>query len=186
MNELDRHLLLLLRNPADLADPIGPQWLQRAAVDVTALGSHAVLVLLVLAVAGLLVVERRRLDALWLVLATSGVMLLSHGLKTAFGRARPEVVDHLVVVVSPSFPSGHALLSAAVYLMLAALPEQGVTPRMRHGLFGVAVLLTLLIGISRVYLGVHWPTDVLGGWIIGSLWFWICQKARSRLRHRQR
>lgn len=165
MNAIDRQVLLALHG--------GPGWLQRAATDLTALGSHTVLALLVLSVAALLIVERRRGDALWLILTTASAMLLSHGLKVLFSRARPELVDHLVVVVTPSFPSGHALLSAAVYLTLAALLGREVArPGLRRGLLGLAVLLTLLIGISRIYLGVHWPSDVLGGWIIGALWAW--------------
>ena len=175
MNALDRYLLLSLRNPAELSDPVGPAWLQRAAVDLTALGGHTVLVLLVLASAGVLALARRRADALWLMVATAGAMLLNHGLKAAFARARPDLVDHLVEVVSPSFPSGHALMSAAVYLTLAGLlGRRGVDAPVRRSLFWLAVALVLLIGISRVYLGVHWPSDVLGGWVLGALWAWGC------------
>jgi undecaprenyl-diphosphatase len=175
LNEFDRRILLALRSAGDLSDPIGPEWLQRAAVDVTALGSHVVLVLLVLCVAGLLALESRRAQALWLILSTAGAMLLNHGLKAVLARARPDLVQHLVVVVTPSFPSGHALMSAAVYLMLAALLGRELKrPALRRHLLGLAVLLTLLIGTSRVYLGVHWPSDVLGGWLIGSLWAWGC------------
>ena len=102
-------------------------------------------------------------------------MLLNHGLKAAFARARPDLVDHLVEVVSPSFPSGHALMSAAVYLTLAGLlGRRGVDAPVRRSLFWLAVALVLLIGISRVYLGVHWPSDVLGGWVLGALWAWGC------------
>jgi len=172
LNELDRQVLLAMYS--------GPRWLQHAAIDLTALGSHTVLGLLTLSVAVLLLVERRRADALWLILTTTGAMLLNHGLKVLFSRPRPDLVDHLVVVVTPSFPSGHALLSAAVYLTLAALLARELAKQgLRRCLFGLAVLLTLLIGISRVCLGVHWPSDVLGGWIIGSLWAWACAGVRA-------
>jgi undecaprenyl-diphosphatase len=186
LNALDRDLLLALRNPADLSDPVGPAWLQRAAVDITALGGHAVLGLLVLAVAVVLICARRRADAAWLVSATAGAMLLNHGLKAAFARARPDLVEHLVVVVSPSFPSGHALMSAAVYLTLAGLPGRGehATQSIRRCLRGLAVALVLLIGLSRIYLGVHWPSDVLGGWVLGSLWAWGWTRLRRAHPHR--
>jgi undecaprenyl-diphosphatase len=110
-------------------------------------------------------------------------MLLNHGLKVFVARARPELVEHLVTVATSSFPSGHALLSAAVYLSLPALlgrPVAGAPAR--RGLFGLALLLTFLIGTSRVYLGVHWPSDVLGGWIIGSLWAFGCARVWARCR----
>lgn len=155
--------------------------LQRAAVDFTALGSHVVLAVIVLIVSGLLVLRRRDASGLWLIPVTLGAMLLNHGLKAMFGRARPDVVEHLVVVSSPSFPSGHALLSAAVYLSLAAMLGREIpSPVLRRYLMAVAVVLTLLIGGSRVYLGVHWPSDVLAGWIIGSLWAWGCHVALGR------
>jgi undecaprenyl-diphosphatase len=159
--------------------------LQRAAADFTALGSHIVLAFIVLMVAGLLVIRRRDASGLWLIPVTAGAMLLSHGLKALFDRPRPDEVDHLVLVTSPSFPSGHALLSAAVYLSLAAMLGREI-PRLalRRYLMALAVLLTLLIGASRVYLGVHWPSDVLGGWVIGSLWAWGCHVALSRAANR--
>jgi undecaprenyl-diphosphatase len=181
MSELDLRILLALRSPGDLSDPVGPEWLERVAVDLTALGSHAVLVLLVLCATGWLLLARRDSTALWLILWSGGATLLNAGLKTVFARPRPEVVDHLVVVVTHSFPSGHALMSAAIYLMLAGLPgHELMNPRLRHYLVGLAVLLTLLIGISRVYLGVHWPSDVLGGWFIGSLWAWVATRGAAR------
>jgi undecaprenyl-diphosphatase len=177
MSDLDLRILLALRSKGDLSDPIGPAWLERVALDLTALGGHAVLVLLVLGVAGWLLLKRRRSAALWLVLWSAGATLLNAVLKTLFARARPDVVDHLVVVVTHSFPSGHALMSAAIYLMLVALPARDLAqPGSRRFLAGLAVLLTLLVGSSRVYLGVHWPSDVLGGWVIGALWAWIATK----------
>ena len=181
MNGLERQILLALRSKDDLSDPLGPDWLQHAVVDLTSLGSHTVLALLVLSAAGLLIFLRRRTDALWLVAMAAGAMLLNHGLKVIFARARPDVVGHVVDVATYSFPSGHALLSAAVYLTLALLIGREVArPAARRWLFGLAVLLTLLIGSSRVYLGVHWPSDVLGGWLIGSLWAWAWAWAWAR------
>jgi undecaprenyl-diphosphatase len=183
VNPIDREILLALRTRGDLTDPIGPDWLQRAATDITSLGSHAVLILLVAIVAGFLLIDGRRASAWLTIIAAGGAMLLSWGLKALFHRARPDLVEHLVGVFSPSFPSGHALLSAAVYLTLGALlaREFPRAPLRRYGM-AMAVALTLLIGLSRVYLGVHWPSDVLAGWCIGALWAWGCWLLAKRLK----
>ncbi|MEO6368948.1 MAG: phosphatase PAP2 family protein [Steroidobacteraceae bacterium] len=182
MASIDREILLALRTHGDLTDPIGPDWLQRAAMDITSLGSHTVLILLVTIVAGFLLINGRRAAGLLTVLASGGAMVLSSCLKALFHRARPDVVERLVSVFSPSFPSGHALLSAAIYLTLGALlaREFPRTPLRRYFL-SIAVALTLLIGLSRVYLGVHWPSDVLAGWCIGALWAWGCWRVAKRL-----
>lgn len=182
MSSIDRDILLALRTRGDLTDPIGPDWLRRAAMDITSLGSHMVLVLLVAIVAGFLLTRGRRATALLLVGSASCAMLLSGGLKALFARARPDVVEHLVGVHSPSFPSGHALLSAAIYLTLGAmLAREFAGAALRRYVMTVAVMLALLIGMSRVYLGVHWPSDVLAGWCIGALWAWGCWKIAQRL-----
>jgi undecaprenyl-diphosphatase len=179
VNEVDRRLLLALRSAGDPADP-GLAWLARAAIDVTALGGHTVLVMLVLSVAGLMVVQQRRGCALWLILTSAGAMLLNHGLKLAFARARPDVVDHLVLVVTPSFPSGHALMSAAIYLAIAlVIGRRMPTSASRRYLIGLALALAAGIGLTRVYLGVHWPSDVAGGWLLGAAWVWACWRLRD-------
>ena len=158
----------------------------RAATDVTALGGGVVLTLVVAAAAGLLLVERLWLTAGLLVAATwTGGRVVSL-VKDAVARARPDVVDHLVPVASASFPSGHAANSAVVYLTLAALGSQVVRGRgARRYLFGCAILLSLLIGASRVMLGVHWPSDVLAGWSFGALWatgwWWAAARARTAI-----
>ena len=182
MSSIDRNILLALRTRGDLTDPLGPDWLRRAAMDITSLGSHMVLSLLVVTIAGFLLVRGRRVAALLLVCSAAGAMLLSGALKALFARARPDVVEQLVGVYSSSFPSGHALLSAAIYLMLGALLARefpGAAPR--RYVMTTALLLTLLIGASRVYLGVHWPSDVLAGWFVGALWAWGCWKFAKRL-----
>jgi undecaprenyl-diphosphatase len=181
VDTIDRDILLALRTQGDLADPIGPDWLRRAAIDLTSLGSHMVLVLLVAVVAGFLLCSGRRPRAALVIGAAAGAMLLSAGLKFLFARARPDVVERLVGVHSASFPSGHALLSAAIYLMLGALLARELSGAARRYVMVVAVLLTLLIGLSRVYLGVHWPSDVLAGWCIGALWAWGCSKLAQQL-----
>lgn len=174
----DEAVLLALRNPADAADPIGPFWLEIMMRDFTSLGSHAVLLLIGLLALGYILLLRKPLSALLLALSFGGAMALNGLLKQGFDRPRPELVSHLVEVHTASFPSGHAMLSAACYLTLGTLLA-GVTPRRRLKLYimGAAMLLTLLVGGSRVYLGVHWPTDVLAGWCLGAAWAMGCWMA---------
>lgn len=182
----DRQILLALRTPGDLADPIGPDWLQHSAVDLTSLGGHSVLITLITAIVGFLLINRRHATALLVLASSLGGTLVSTGLKLLFERPRPALVEHLVGVSTPSFPSGHALLSAAIYLTLGALlAREFPQPRLRRYFLAVAVTLTLLIGMSRVYLGVHWPSDVLAGWCIGALWAWGCWQVAGWLRRRR-
>jgi undecaprenyl-diphosphatase len=171
----DETVLRALRNPADLADPIGPWWLEAMFRDVTALGGTTVVVLVTAASILYLLIEKKRAAALLVLIAVGGGTLISQGLKGAFARPRPELVAHLVDVQTLSFPSGHAMLSAVTYLTLGALLAR-VQSRRRLKIYfiGLAILLTLMIGTSRVYLGVHWPTDVIGGWCLGAAWALLC------------
>ncbi|GBD47495.1 phosphatase PAP2 family protein [Methylopila sp. Yamaguchi] len=171
----DESILLALRRSDDPARPIGPWWLEAAMIDVTSLGGWTVLALLTTLVVVYLFITART-GAAWLVLASvAGGSVLSSVLKMGFARPRPELVDHLVNVSSASFPSGHAMLSAATYLTLGVLLARTEKRRSVRGfIFGVAVALTLVIGMSRVYLGVHYPTDVLAGWCMGASWALVC------------
>ncbi|MCY1073771.1 phosphatase PAP2 family protein [Archangium lansingense] len=167
----DERVLLSLRRADNPEEPRGPRWLAEAARDVTALGSVSVLTLVVCAVAGFLVLVRRWRSLALVVGSTVGGALVNTLLKSLFARPRPTVVPHLTHVLTESFPSGHAMLSAIVYLTLGALLAQLVERRwLRAYLVGVALSLTLLVGLTRVYLGVHYPTDVLGGWMAGLAW----------------
>jgi undecaprenyl-diphosphatase len=171
----DTAILLAFRNPADLADPIGPWWLEQVMKDITALGSSAVLTILTLAALGYLIIERKYHAAAFLLVAMLGGTALSTLLKLGFDRPRPDLVAHGAQVYSASFPSGHALMSAVAYLTLGALlgrVQKG--HRAKLYFLAVAIVLTLLVGISRLYLGVHWPTDVLAGWCIGAAWALSC------------
>jgi undecaprenyl-diphosphatase len=112
-------------------------------------------------------------------------MLLSALLKDAFGRARPDLVPHGVEVHTLSFPSGHAMLAAATYLTLGALLARVQPhPRVKTYVLTVAAVLTVLIGVSRVHLGVHWPSDVLAGWCVGAAWALLCWMAAVWLQRR--
>jgi undecaprenyl-diphosphatase len=171
----DQAVLLALRTPGDPSNPRGPGWLEELALDVTALGSAWLLTFLTLAVAGFLLLKRQRRMATLVVIAVGGAILLSTTLKRHFDRPRPGLVPHSVIVHTASFPSGHATKSAAVYLTLGALLAR-VQPQRRLKLYvlALAVMVTMMVGISRVYLGVHWPTDVLAGWAIGAAWALFC------------
>ena len=172
---LDRKLLLMLRDPSNPADPIGPRWLEEMMRDFTALGGIAVVMLLVAGVCGFLALTGRRRTALLVLAAIAGGTLLSTALKYGFSRPRPELVPHGSIVYTSSFPSGHSTMSAVVYLTLGALLARTQSSLgVKLYVMGAAALLTLLVGVSRVYLGVHWPTDVLAGWVLGSAWAVLC------------
>lgn len=181
----DQRVMLAMRNAADLSDPLGPLWFEEMMRDITALGSTVVLTLLTVSAVMMLVLVGRRLMAVAVGISVGSGMLLSNALKWGFDRARPDLVPHGAAVYTQSFPSGHAMLSAVVFLTLAALLARTQDlPGVRIFLTGTAIVLTLLVGISRVYLGVHWPTDVLAGWALGAAWAIACQLAVVALQAR--
>jgi undecaprenyl-diphosphatase len=170
----DERLLMALRT-GDAADPIGPAWFEASVVDISALGGFAVLTLVTLFALGYLLVLKKWGGSLLLLAATLGGTALSEGLKVGYNRPRPDLVAHVVDATSMSFPSGHAMLSAVTYLTLGALiARTQERRRLRSYVLGAAILLTMIIGASRVYLGVHWPTDVLAGWCLGAAWALAC------------
>lgn len=183
--KFDQWAMRAMRQANNLEQPIGPPWLPEVARDVTAMGGVAVLTLVVIAVLGFLWL--RRMDgALWMVVAaTLGGLMVSTLLKQWFERPRPDIVPHLTPTHTSSFPSGHSLLSATVFLTLGALLGRFVQEfRLKAYFLIVALTLTFLIGISRVYLGVHWPTDVLAGWCAGLAWATLCWLVARFLQHR--
>ena len=181
----DTRILRALRDSADPSKPIGPAWMESSLLDLTALGGPTVLGLVVLAVAGFLVLQTRYRTALFVVLTSISGELINEAMKHAFNRPRPSIVPHLREVYTTSFPSGHAMESAIVYLTLGAIlmrvAERRVT---KLYCLGIAMLLTMLAGVSRVYLGVHYPTDVIGGWIIGFVWASVCWLVAQRFEAR--
>ena len=187
---LDVRILLALRNPADPARPIGPWWLQLSGVDITSLGSFAVLTLVSAAVVGFLVLQGRPHTAVFVALTAASGEAANYLLKQFFNRPRPTVVPHLVIA-SPSFPSGHAMESAIVYLTLGAVMMRVAERRVtKMYCLGIAVLLTVLVGLSRIYLGVHYPSDVVAGWAVGfmwaSAWWLVAQHYERRTIERER
>jgi undecaprenyl-diphosphatase len=183
----DERILLALRSTTDPSDPLGPGWFEELMRDVTALGSMGILSFVTLAVAGFLALNGKTHAALFVLVAVGGGMLLSTLLKIGFDRPRPDLVPHEAIVYTTSFPSGHAMLAAVVYLTLGALLAR-VQPRrlLKLYLLGLAILLTVAVGASRVYLGVHWPTDVLAGWAIGAAWALLCWAAALWLQRQGR
>jgi undecaprenyl-diphosphatase len=168
---LDRTIILAMRHAGDRNDPIGPAWFEEYARDITALGGSLVLFLVTAGVVGYLLLRRARAQAVLLAVSVVGAQLVSSLLKVGFDRPRPDLVPPRVFVYTASFPSGHALIAAATYFTLAAMLAQVHKDRLIRGyVILIAILLVLLIGVSRVYLGVHWPTDVVAGWAAGGAW----------------
>lgn len=171
----DEWLLLALREAGDDKDPIGPAWLSEMMRDFTALGSTGVVTLIVLIAALFLIMTRKRHAAFYVIFAVVSGTFLNNLLKIGFARPRPDIVAHSAEVFTASFPSGHSMMSAVVYLTLGTLLARSQQdPQVKTLIFSVCVLLTLLIGFSRVYLGVHWPTDVIAGWTLGAGWAFFC------------
>lgn len=183
--EFDEWLLGALRQPGQPTVPIGPLWLMEAARDLTVLGGHTILVVLLVLVLGYLALDRKYVAMWFVAVAASGGGLLSTMMKLLIGRERPAVVAHLVTVTSPSFPSGHAMLAAVVFLTLGAmLARFAARRRVRAYSLSAALLLAFVVGCSRVYLGVHYPTDVLSGWAAGLAWALSCWLIARYLQYR--
>jgi undecaprenyl-diphosphatase len=184
----DERIMQALRRADDPATPLGPEWLQLGARDITSFGNSMILGLITAVVAGFILLHKRHLGLVLVLLSSGGAGILNAVLKHFFARDRPTIVPHLMKVSSKSFPSGHAMAAAAIYLSLAVLLASILRRRRdRAYVLGVAIILTILIGLSRVYLGVHYPTDVLAGWSAGVAWAmlcWLIIRFTPRLLHR--
>lgn len=183
LQRFDNGLLLLFRQPGDVSAPIGPSWVAQSVVEITTLGGYPVLVTLVTAIAGFLLVYRKFGPAIFMVAAIVSGTVVSQLLKIVYDRPRPDIVDHLVATHTASFPSGHATMSAVVYLTLATMIVRLVDDvAVRIYVILMAVLLTFMVGMSRIYLGVHWPSDVIAGWALGTAWACLSWLAVTALR----
>jgi len=168
---LDEKIVLAFRTATDLSDPIGPKWIEEMMRDITALGGVGMLVFWTFCVMVYLLMDGYKKAALVLLLGIATGMLMSFSLKYGFTRPRPDLVPHGSIVYTSSFPSGHAMMSALVYFSLAGLLSHlPFRQSIKRYFFFLAFVLSISIGISRVYLGVHWPTDVIAGWLAGSGW----------------
>jgi undecaprenyl-diphosphatase len=171
----DERLLLAFRSADDPAVLLGPPRLQEAMRDLTALGGWTVLAIITLGVAGLLWLQRHRSTAVFVLIAVSSGKLAGSLLKAGFDRPRPDLVPHEMLALSSSFPSGHSMMAALTYLTLAVLLArvQGHW-QVKVYLIALAAFLTVAVGTSRIYLGVHWPSDVVAGWCAGTAWALSC------------
>ncbi len=171
---LDQSILMLFRTPGAPADPIGPPWVEEAVRDITSLGSFSILIIIVTLTVLYLWLSGKSRTAWFLTAAVISGAIVSTLLKTVFNRTRPDIAD-VARVFTASFPSGHATTSAVVYLTLGALLASSTPYRRLKALYlGTAIFLTVLIGVTRLYLGVHYPTDVVAGWLVGAAWALLC------------
>ena len=182
----DERILLALREPGTRDDPIGPAWFENIWLNLTALGSGDVVTLFTLMVLGYLLILKEWRTALVFAVAMIGGALGGTVLKGVFDRPRPEVVQRMIEISSLSFPSGHSLISAVMYPTLGALTARLIPQKiLKFYVAAIALTLMMLIGFSRVYLGVHYPSDVLAGWMLGLGWAivcWLVMRALQRSR----
>lgn len=182
----DAAVLSALRPNADARDPWGPPWLQEAMLDLTSLGGIAVLALFAIAVMGFLLIQKKHLSAAMLPFALAGGVILSETLKSLFERDRPPPEFAAVETINASFPSGHALLATVFYLTVGVMLARTMARRrVKIYVIAAALLLALLVGISRVYLAAHWATDVLAGWSLGAAWAMLCWLAAYAIERHQ-
>ena len=187
---VDTQLLMLLRDGSNPQNPLGPEWVFEMVRDISSLGGIAILALVTVSAAIYLLMIKKFGQAAYLVLSVTLGTLLSNALKFGFARPRPDLVPHGSHVFTGSFPSGHSMMSAMVYLsvgMMLAKAQKSMPPKIFF--LGISVFLTVMIGVSRVYLGVHWPSDVLAGWMVGgacAVTFWLVEWAWQLWRGRSR
>jgi undecaprenyl-diphosphatase len=178
----DERILMLFRDSSDLSEPIGPAWVEVVVRDVSALGGLLALGLLTVAACGYLWLKRKHQLAIFVAISVAGGSLANTLLKGFIGRPRPDIVPHGTSAALSSFPSGHAMMSAVVFLTLGALLALSADERrVKIYILAWSVLLTVAVGVSRVYLGVHWPTDVIAGWIAGAIWATLCLMLSRRI-----
>jgi undecaprenyl-diphosphatase len=182
-SDFDHRVLLWFRDDVS-GNVIGPPWLEIVMRDITALGGLTILGMLSLAACGYLWLHRQKVLAVFLAFAILAGSLVNTILKGFIMRARPDLIPHGTEAALSSFPSGHAMMSAIVYLTLGALLSLSTDDnRIKTYILTWSILLTVMVGISRLYLGVHWPTDVIGGWIAGGTWALLCLLVSSKFVH---
>ena len=176
----DRGGLLFYRTGAGLA-PKGPPQLLEAVRDMTALGGVLLRNLFGLAAVVALLFLGLRREAVLFAATVIGGWLVNSGIKALVGRPRPTIVPHLTEASGNSFPSGHSFNSAVVFLAVA-LAFASMSPRrsVRWTIIASAVALTWLIAFSRVWLGVHFPSDVIAGWLGGASWAFLAAAVLDR------
>lgn len=184
LEAFDNFVLMLFRDPDNVDLVVGPIWAHEMVRDITALGSFSLLGLIVLGVCSYLLLIRLKSEALLIVVSVAGGTILSTVLKWTYSRPRPDL--HVMSTqFTSSFPSGHAMLSAVTFLTLGTLLAK-IAPSWRIRLFflGGAIFLTVIVGLSRVYMGVHFPSDVIAGWCVGAAWALLCNIVATILQRR--
>lgn len=180
---LDKQIMLLLRNPQALDDPLGPHWFEDVMRDMTGLGGIGVVMGASLLLAGYLWLRQRRRDVLILAASLAGAQIISAVTKLLVSRPRPDLVSHEAEIYSASFPSGHTLMATVTWVTFAMLLAADFSDRrIRDYLLLTAWIVAVAVGCSRIYLGVHWPSDVLAGWAVGALWMIGLSRWIPRLR----
>ncbi len=175
-----------LRQPGNLAQPVGPGWLVEVARDITSFGGGALLIILSSIVVGFLCLKRNFRAAAFLFAVLIGGTLLDVSLKLWFARPRPTLVPRLTSFSSDSFPSGHSMLSTIAYLSIGVVLARMMEGRNAKIYFlAVGAGIAFAVGLSRIYLGVHYPTDVLAGWLAGLTWAIVCNLAAQHLQRRR-
>ncbi|MFM8476882.1 MAG: phosphatase PAP2 family protein [Planctomycetaceae bacterium] len=183
----EERIIAGLRDAADPQRMIGPRLLEESMRDITALGGYAVLLMVSFCFAIFCRLELSRESFRFFVLTVTGGFLFNLLIKELVQRGRPDVVPHLSFVRgSTSFPSAHAMMSVIVYVTIGLLLSTRTRDRHLQRLFSVFPLwLAGVIGISRVCMGVHYPTDVLAGWMLGLVCTWLAFRIRNRIMARQ-
>ena len=180
----DTAILMMFRDPTNVEHLVGPMWLHEMARDITSLGSFSLLGLIVVGLCIYLVLCRLRAEALLIIVSVLGGTTISTLLKMGYNRPRPDLTT-MSQQFTASFPSGHAMLSAVTFLTVGALLARLAPTRvLRIYCYVLAILLTLVVGSSRVYMGVHYPSDVLAGWCLGAAWALLCSAVAARLQQR--
>ena len=179
----DRAIILSLRDSTNIARPLGPDWFAETMRDITSLGSVVVALGFAAILSGYFLFSGQRGAAALLFGSAVGALLLNDLLKFAIDRPRPDAILQAARIFTSGFPSGHATLSCVTYISAAALFRTWSDElRVRRYLMAVAIFVVAIIGFSRIYLGVHFPTDILGGWCIGAAWVCSCYPAMRMLR----
>ena len=184
LDAFDNFILMLFRDPNNVDLLVGPVWAHEMVRDITALGSFSLLGLIVLGVCAYLLLLRLKSEAMLIVISVAGGTILSTVLKWTYSRPRPDLTVMSTQFTS-SFPSGHAMLSAVTFLTLGTLLAK-IAPdgKIRIFFLGTAIFLTAIVGLSRIYMGVHFPSDVLAGWCVGAAWALLCNIAATVMQRR--
>jgi undecaprenyl-diphosphatase len=177
---------LLIRSLRSLGNPdrmIGPPIVEESMRDFSALGGYAVLIMVSICFSIFALVELSRETFRFFVVTVVGGFFLNVLLKSLVQRDRPAIVPHLSLVEgSTSFPSAHATMSVVVFVTIGLVLSTRTRDRHLQRLFSIfPVWLSFVIGVSRVCMGVHYPTDILGGWALGLLWTWAAFRVRLRI-----